>query len=144
MVKGCVLITGYLPRGGLSRNSVDRLTDLPDMTSAVDRGRKASTQTNKQTNSSVKQEKETRESPLPRLNKRYIVIIIQLSSTLLNLVVVLRGILFCASGTRGVLKVRSTVVFLSNRYTNSFIYGIFLNSCLSSMSGHKFYYNIVM
>ena len=48
MVKGCALSTGYLPRGGLPRNSVDRLTDRPDMTSAVDRGRKASTQTNKQ------------------------------------------------------------------------------------------------
>ena len=45
MAKGCVLSTGYLPRGGLSRNSVDRITDRPDMTSAVDRGRKASTET---------------------------------------------------------------------------------------------------
>ena len=50
MAKGCALSTGYLPRGGLPRNSVDRITDRPDMTSAVDRGRKASTQTNKQTN----------------------------------------------------------------------------------------------
>ena len=49
MAKGCVLRTGYLPRGGLPRNSVDRLTDRPDMTSAVDRGCKASTQI-KQTN----------------------------------------------------------------------------------------------
>ena len=48
MAKGCALSTGYLPQGGLPRNSVDRLTDHPDMTSAVDRGRKASTQTNKQ------------------------------------------------------------------------------------------------
>ena len=48
MAKGCVLSTGYLPRGGLPRNSVDRITDRPDMTSAVDRGRKASNQTNKQ------------------------------------------------------------------------------------------------
>ena len=47
MAKGCALSTGYLPRGGLSRNGVDRITDRPDMTSAVDRGRKASTQTNK-------------------------------------------------------------------------------------------------
>ena len=47
MAKGCALSTGYLPRGGLPRNSVDRITDRPDMTSAVDRGRKASTQTNK-------------------------------------------------------------------------------------------------
>ena len=45
MAKGCVLSTGYLPRGGLPMNSVDRITDHPDMTSAVDRGRKASTQT---------------------------------------------------------------------------------------------------
>ena len=49
MAKGCVLSTGYLAQGGLPRNSVDRITDRPDMTSAVDRGRKASTQTNKQT-----------------------------------------------------------------------------------------------
>ena len=41
--------TGYLSLGGLPRNSVDRITDRPDMTSVVDRGRKASTQTNKQT-----------------------------------------------------------------------------------------------
>ena len=46
MAKGCALSTGYLPRGGLPRNSVDRITDRPDMTSAVDRGRKASTQAN--------------------------------------------------------------------------------------------------
>ena len=48
MAKGCALSTGYLPQGGLPRNSVDRITDRPDMTSAVVRGRKASTQTNKQ------------------------------------------------------------------------------------------------
>ena len=46
MAKGCALSTGNLPRGGLPRNSVDRITDRPDMTSAVDRGRKASTETN--------------------------------------------------------------------------------------------------
>ena len=51
MAKGCALSTGYLPRRGLPRNSVDRITDRPDMTSAVDRGRKASIQTNKQTKS---------------------------------------------------------------------------------------------
>ena len=50
MAKGCALSTGYLPRGGLPGNSVDRITDRPDMTSAVDRGGKASTQTNKQSN----------------------------------------------------------------------------------------------
>ena len=49
MAKGCALSTGYLPRGGLPRNSVDGITDRRDMTSAVDRGRKVSTQTNKQT-----------------------------------------------------------------------------------------------
>ena len=48
MAKGCALSTGYMPRGGLPRNSVDRITDRPDMTSVVDHGRKASTQTNKQ------------------------------------------------------------------------------------------------
>ena len=47
MVKGCAQSTGYLPRGGLPRNSVDRITDRTDMTSAVDRGSKASTQTQK-------------------------------------------------------------------------------------------------
>ena len=47
MAKGCGLSTGYLPRGGLPRNSVDRITDRPDMTSAVDRGCKVSSQTNK-------------------------------------------------------------------------------------------------
>ena len=36
MTKGCTLSTGYLPRGGLPRNSVDRITDSPDMTTAVD------------------------------------------------------------------------------------------------------------
>ena len=30
--EGCALSTGYLPRGGLPRNSVDRITDHPDMT----------------------------------------------------------------------------------------------------------------
>ena len=49
MAKGCALSTGYLPRGGLPKNSVDRITDRPDMTSAFDHGRKASTQTNKKT-----------------------------------------------------------------------------------------------
>ena len=48
MAKRCALSTGNLLRGGLPRNSVDRITDRPDMTSAVYRGRKASTQTNKQ------------------------------------------------------------------------------------------------
>ena len=47
MAKGWALSTGNLPRGGLPRNSVDRITDRPDMTSAVDRGRKALTQQKK-------------------------------------------------------------------------------------------------
>ena len=46
MAKGWALSTGNLPRGGLPRNSVDRITYRPDMTSAVDRGRKALTQLN--------------------------------------------------------------------------------------------------
>ena len=46
MAKGWALSTGNLPRGGLPRNSVDRITDRPDMTSAVDRGCKALTQLN--------------------------------------------------------------------------------------------------
>ena len=48
MAKGCALSTGYLPRGDLPRNSVDRITDRPDMTSAVGRGHKASSQIKKQ------------------------------------------------------------------------------------------------
>ena len=46
MAKGWALSTGNLPREGLPRNSVDRINDRPDMTSAVDRGRKALTQLN--------------------------------------------------------------------------------------------------
>ena len=46
MAKECAPSTGNLPRGGLLRNSVDRITDRPNMTLglAVDRGRKALTQ----------------------------------------------------------------------------------------------------
>ena len=44
MVKECALSTGNLPWGGLLRNIVDRITDRPDMTSAVDHGCKASAQ----------------------------------------------------------------------------------------------------
>ena len=50
MAKGCAPSTGNLPRGGLPRNSVDRITDCPDMTSAVDCERKALTQLNNSTN----------------------------------------------------------------------------------------------
>ena len=53
MAKGCAPSTGYLPREGLPRNSVDRITDRPDMTSAVDRGRKASTQTKQNKNTTL-------------------------------------------------------------------------------------------
>ena len=48
MAKRCALNTGNLLLGGLPRSSVDGITDRPDMTSAINRGRKASTQTNKQ------------------------------------------------------------------------------------------------
>ena len=44
MAIGCALCTGNLPKGGLHRNSVDRITDRPDMTTTIYRGRKASTQ----------------------------------------------------------------------------------------------------
>ena len=43
-----MLSTGKLPPGGLPRNSVIRITDHPDMTSAAYRGCKATNQTNKQ------------------------------------------------------------------------------------------------
>ena len=52
MAKECALSTGYLPRGGLPRNLVDRITDRPDMTSGVDRGRK-SINPNKQRNTTI-------------------------------------------------------------------------------------------
>ena len=48
--KRCALSTGNLLRGGLPSNSVDRITDRPDMTLAVYRGRKASTQKTKNKN----------------------------------------------------------------------------------------------
>ena len=47
MAKGLAVSTGNLPQGGLPRNSVDKITDRPDMTSAVDRGRKALTKKKK-------------------------------------------------------------------------------------------------
>ena len=40
MAKGWALSTGNLPLGGLPSNSVDLITGHPDMTSAVDLGRK--------------------------------------------------------------------------------------------------------
>ena len=48
MVKECRLSSGKLPLGGLLRTSVVRMTDRPNMASAVYRGRKATSQTNKQ------------------------------------------------------------------------------------------------
>ena len=53
MAKWCTLSPGKLPRGGLPKNSVDRITDRPDMTSAVYRGRKEPTKTNKQAKQSA-------------------------------------------------------------------------------------------
>ena len=44
MAKECTLSTGEMPLGGLPRNSVVRITDRPNMTSAVYCGRKASNQ----------------------------------------------------------------------------------------------------
>ena len=41
MAKECMLSTDKLPLGGLPRNSVVRMTDSPDMTSAAYHGRKA-------------------------------------------------------------------------------------------------------
>ena len=49
MAKGWALSTGNLPQGDLPRNSVDRITDCPDIIKAVDRRRKALTKINKQT-----------------------------------------------------------------------------------------------
>ena len=50
MAKECMLSTGKLPLGGLPRNSVVRISDHADMTSAVYGGHKATKQTNKQNN----------------------------------------------------------------------------------------------
>ena len=41
-------------------------------------------------------------------------------------------------------KVRRMVVFLSNRFTKPFMFGIILNIDLSSMSGHQCHGNVVM
>ena len=43
----CMLITGKLPLGSLPRNSVVRITERPDMTSAVYHGCKVTNQTKK-------------------------------------------------------------------------------------------------
>ena len=49
MVKECMLSTGEGHLRALPRKSVVRITEHPDMTSAVYHGRKASNQTKKQT-----------------------------------------------------------------------------------------------
>ena len=46
--------------------------------------------------------------------------------------------------TRAIWKVRGVVFFLSNILTNAFMFGIILNSYLSSMSGHKYHDNTVI
>ena len=46
MEKECRLITGKLPQGDLTRNSEVRITDHPDMTSAVYCEGKTTNQTN--------------------------------------------------------------------------------------------------
>ena len=48
MANICALSTDNVLRGGLPRNNVDRINDRPDMALAVYRGRKSSTQKNKQ------------------------------------------------------------------------------------------------
>ena len=48
MMKECALSTSELPPGGLPRNSVVRIIDRPDMTSAVYHGHKALNQAMKQ------------------------------------------------------------------------------------------------
>ena len=47
MAKECAISTCNLLRGGLPRTSVDRITDRPGITLAVERGRKALTQPTK-------------------------------------------------------------------------------------------------
>ena len=56
MAKRWPLSTGNLPLGGLPKNSVDRIIDRPDMTLAVDRGRKALTQTKLEGNGTIQLE----------------------------------------------------------------------------------------
>ena len=78
MAKGCALSTGYLPRGGgggggLPRNSVDRILDRPDMTSAVDCGRKTSTEKKKK----KQQRKKSLYLCLNRVSHQYIFVVLQ-------------------------------------------------------------------
>ena len=46
--------------------------------------------------------------------------------------------------TRGIWKVLSMVLYLSNRFTNLIMFGIILKSYLSSMLWHKFHEDIIM
>ena len=54
MAKECILNTGKLPPGGFPRNSVERITDRPEMASAVGRGRKALNQTKQKQNLNIR------------------------------------------------------------------------------------------
>ena len=46
--------------------------------------------------------------------------------------------------TRGIWKVFSMVLYLSNRFTNPIMFGIILKNYLSSMLLHKFHEDIIM
>ena len=46
--------------------------------------------------------------------------------------------------TRGIWKVLSMVLYLSNRFTNPIMFGINFKSYLSSMLWHKFHEDIIM
>ena len=47
MATECTFGTGKLPQGGLTKNSLVLISDRPDMTASVYRGRKATNETNK-------------------------------------------------------------------------------------------------
>ena len=46
--------------------------------------------------------------------------------------------------TRGIWKVLSMVLYLSNRFTDPIMFGLILKRYLSSMLWHKFYEDIIM
>ena len=75
MEKGWALSTSNLPLGGLPRNSVDRITDRPDMTSAVDCGRKALTQLNLNCSKILKQPKSMEISDITLKSQSFILLI---------------------------------------------------------------------
>ena len=57
------------------------------------------------------------------------------------------GIFACSKSrcdTRGIWKVLSMVLYLSNRFTNPIVFVIILKSYLSSMLWHKFHEDIIM